>query len=191
MSKLRPTEAQDALAERGADAVVGRALSAPLYVTITFPRTTTKAKLRLVSRKERFEAMAEARTFLQDAGFPVDAAAVSALAGMEAWNYESGVRLLQRALRNYEDPTLELATVEDLRECDDDQLDAIWDLYERHKAEVDPLAAGTLTEKDVAEISAAAKKADASLLQSFGSRRLALYVTTLASPPASSPTSES
>jgi hypothetical protein len=182
---------QPLVVETGAAEVVGRALSAIVHIDIVVPRTNIRGKLRLVSRRERLEIVAELRAFLTEKGFQVDSNASSQLLGSEAWNYELAARMFSVAVRDPEDPSVPLATIDEWRDCDDAQLDAMWDFYEAHNRTIDPLASGELSRKEVDDIVAAAKKGDASLLMFFGLRRLALFVITSVSPHASSPTSES
>ena len=187
MARLVPTGLTEP-----APAVVSSALAAPPMIEVTVPRTTVRALMRVITRSERFQATADARAHLQASGFPIDATAGVSLGASEQWLYELALRTLAAALRDPEDSSEPLASIEEWRECDDDQIDAMWEQYESHRAKVDPLGANvSLTTDDVAQITAAAKKGDASLLMAFGLRRLALYVTTTACPPASSTTPES
>lgn len=188
--RLRPTltDARSP-AERAEDLVTSSLLGTPVHVDIIVPRTTVAAKMRLATRAERFEAEAEARRVLQAAGFPVDATAVSALGAHEQWQYELGVRILAVAVREPGDPARQLASVDEWRQCDDDQLDALWDRYQDLEAELDPLGAGPgLTKEERTALIAAAKKGDASLLMSYGSRKLALFAISSVEEPATSPT---
>lgn len=189
MTSLRPTMHSSPAAR--ASELVERTLAAPAFVDVVVPRTSVAGKMRLVTRAERFEATAEARKALEAAGFPVDVSAAAALGANEQWHNELGVRLLAIAVRDPANTDRALASLEEWRECDDDQLDAMWVRYQDLAAEFDPLGAGTLTEADAAAIASAAKKKDAGLLMSYGSRKLALYAISSAAPPASSETSPS
>lgn len=188
--RLRPTLTNPrSPAERAEDLVTSSLLGTPVHVDIVVPRTTVKAKMRLATRAERFEAEAETRRVLQAAGFPVDATAVSALGAHDQWQYELGARILAVAVRDPGAPECPLAPLEEWRQCDDDQLDALWDRYEDLEAELDPLGTGPgLTKEERTALIAAAKKGDASLLMSYGSRKLALFAISSAEEPASSPT---
>lgn len=178
--------------EARAEEFVELALGPEALFDIIVPRTNVAAKMRLPRRAERFAANADARSYLKESGFPVDATGLSALGTHEQWHYELGVRLLAVAVRDPIDPSRQLAPVEQWREeCDDDQLDALWERYEDIRALVDPMDAGVLSESDAIAIIAASKKKDVDVLMSFGSRKLALFAITSASPPASSTTSES
>jgi hypothetical protein len=160
------------------------------HIDVVIPRTQITAKMRLCSRREISEARAEARRALQAEGFPVDASAVAALGAGEEWQYELAVRTLAVAIRNPKKTELALASLDDWRECDDDQIAALMKTYDDFAARIDPLGenAPGLTEPEVHALIAAAKKKDADTLMSFGSRKLASFILTSAFPPASSPT---
>lgn len=184
--------ASPSTSEERAEELVERVLGRPAYIDIVVPRTTVRAKMRLPKRSERFQANADARRALADGGFPIDASAAAALGAGEQWHYELGARLLAVCVRDPQDPDGQpLATLEEWRECDDDQLDALWERFQDLEAELNPMDAGTLSPADAIAIEAAAKKKDAGSLMSFGSRRLALFAITSTSQPASSTTSES
>ena len=188
MNRLRPSGMPHEREQR-AESVVSTALSTPTLVDITIPRTSVKAKLRIVSRAERFNATAEARRALADGGIPVDATAVSSLGALEQWNYEFAVRILAVAVRDPARPERALEPLESWRDCDDDQIEALWSRYQDLEAELDPLGGSvTLSTEDQLAIEGAAKKGDAALLMSFGSQKLALFVTTSVARPASSAT---
>jgi hypothetical protein len=168
-------------------------LGARVHIEITIPRTEIKAVMRLCSRREEFEAKAEARRAMLEAGYPVDANAVTALGASEQWLAEVMVRMIAIAVRDPADPTKPLASLEDWQNCDDTQLVALWSLYQDHEHRIDPLGAAALTSEEQDALIAASKKKDVDLLMAFGSRRLALFAITSAFPPASSgtPTSSS
>lgn len=163
-------------------------LGARVHIDVTIPRTDVKAKMRLCSRSEEFEAKAEARTFLAENGFPIDHHAHSALGAGEEWVLELATRMLARAVRDPASPQLALAALEDWRACDDQQILALWVKYQDLASRLDPVGAETITVEQLRELDAAAKKKDLDLLMQFGSRLLALYATTLASPPTASET---
>jgi hypothetical protein len=180
----RSTSSDDTDVEQLVDLVGSRR-----HVDIVIPRTQIAAKMRLGSRREVSEARSDARRALQEAGFPVDASAVTALGAGEEWQYELSVRLLAVAIRNPSKTELALASVDDWRECDDDQIAALMRQYDDFAARVDPLGeeGAGLTDAEMIELVAAAKKKDADLLMSFGSRKLASFILTSASRPATSP----
>jgi hypothetical protein len=190
MPSLRPTQPKT-LDEQAAAELVERKLAAPVFVDVVVPRTNVAGRMRLVTRAERLQAHADTRRFLEKQGFPIDASAASSLGAHEQWQYELGLRLLAAAVRHPEDAELPLASVDEWRECDDDQIDALYTRLEDLRAEHDPLGAGELTREDVTAIIAAAKKKDAAVLMSFGSRKLALFAITSVEPLASSTTSPS
>lgn len=192
MGRLTPTMPSPLrTAEDRADELVAQTLGASPHIDIVIPRTQVAGKMRLPKRSERFEATSAARQALKEAGFPIDATAATALGAQEQWHYELGVRLLAVAVRDPNDVSRPLASVEEWRECDDDQLDATWERFEDLQAQLDPMEAGTLSQADAIAIAAASKKKDVVLLMSFGSRKLALFATTSESLPANSTTSAS
>jgi hypothetical protein len=159
-------------------------IGARVFVPVTIPRTTYKGQMRLVSRREMFELKAAVRRFFSEQGVPLDNHAAF---GAEEWTNEEVTRLLAVAVRNPRDPRLQLADVEEWRELDDDQIDALWREYQDHAARIDPIGhKPDLTPEDVAGIRGAAKKGELALTMSFGSRKLALYAMhSLTEPPTS------
>jgi len=147
--------------------------------------------MRLCSRREELEANSEARTAMIDAGYPVNAEARTALGGTQQWLVEVAVRMLQRAVRDPADPDRALASIDEWRECDDQQILALWARYQDLTNELDPIGAAALTDAQLAEIESAAKKKDADLLMEFGSRSLALFAITSVDQLSKSPTPSS
>lgn len=186
---LRPSTGASSREPVDADSVASVALTgARPFLDIVIPRTAIKARLRLCSRREEFQAKAEARAAMLEAGYPVDGNAIGALGAAEQWLAEVMVRMLAIAVREpgtSPNPPA-LATLEDWQDCDDQQLIALWTMYQDHEHRHDPIGADRLTDEELAAIVAASKKKDADSLMAFGSRRLALYAITTASPPASS-----
>lgn len=163
-------------------------IGARRHVDIVVPRTEIRGKMRLCSRAEELEANADARRTMIEAGFPVDTGAHSALGGTIHWSLEVAVRMLAVAVRELENTERALASVDEWRECDDQQILALQTRYQDLVAELDPLGANALTDGQLAGLTAAAKKKDADLLMAFGSRLLALFAITSADQPASSET---
>lgn len=192
---LRPTSPSSTRAEHladQADATVRLVGSRP-FIDITIPRTNIKARLRLCSRREEFQAKAEARRAMIEAGYPVDANAVGALGAGEQWIAEVMVRMIAVAVREAgtdPDPRA-LASLDDWQDCDDQQLLALWTIYQDHEQRHDPVGADALTDEEIDQLVAASKKKDADTLMAFGSRRLALFAITTASRPATSETPRS
>lgn len=189
---LRPTTPslpQGTSSEAAADDVAD-GLGARVHIDVTIPRTSIRGRMRLLGRAETFAVTAEARQALAAGGFPVDATAATALGANENWQYELIARTLAIAVRNPRDEARALASVDDWRDCDDDQLAALYQEYKDHATRIDPLGAGAaqLTEEQVVFLRAAAKKKDSDLLISFGSRRLASFICISDDPPASSAT---
>lgn len=183
---LRPTRGNAAIRSDAAKVESGAltdAIGTRTHIDVLVPRTEVAAKMRLATRAERFDATAETRRFIEAAGFPVDASAVSALGAHEQWSYELGLRILAVAVREAANPERALASVEEWRQCDDDQLDALWSRYQDLEAELDPLGVGELSKADESTILAAARKADVDLLTSFGSRKLAQCIVAIHAPP--------
>lgn len=184
MSRLRPSTSEaDPIEER-----VDR-LGSTVHVDIVIPKTSTRAKLRICKRSEISAARAETRRYLEAEGFPVDATAVTSLGSGDEWQYELSVRIIATAVRDPKDPTRALASIEEWREeCDDDQIAALMKMYDDHCEREDPIGQASLTEAELAQLVAAAKKKDADSLMAFGSRKLALFAITSANLPATSQT---
>ena len=187
MPDLRP-KSSDTRAPRGDVRRLADTLGVRVHVDITVPRTDVRGKMRLCSRAEELEANADARAAMVEAGYPVNAEAHTALGGTQQWLVEVAVRMLAVAVRDPSNTDLALASLDEWRDCDDQQILALWSRYQDLANELDPLGAGTLTDDQLAQLTAAAKKKDVDLLMACGSRSLALYVTTLVAPPASSAT---
>lgn len=157
--------------------------SARPIVDIVIPRTTVAARLRLLSRAEQFEATAGAHELFEKRGLPTSGSGFTLV--IAEWNGEIAVRHLAIAVRAA-GADAPLATLEQWRDdADDDQIATLWAEYRDLANRFDPLGATTITEAEVAALQSAAKKKDADLLMSFGSRKLALFITTTADPPAS------
>ncbi|MGN6103734.1 MAG: hypothetical protein ACTHU0_01390 [Kofleriaceae bacterium] len=177
--------------EAEADALVDRLGVLP-SIDIVVPRTRTRARMRLLSRGELHHAKAQARRALQDSGFPTDGTAVTSLGAWDEWQYELAVQMFAVAVRE-PDPTVDraLCSIDEWREeCDDDQIAALNRQYQDLAARHDPLGEGAAALTSELEIAllAAAKKKDADLLMSYGSRALATFIITSVDQPASSPT---
>lgn len=160
-------------------------LGARRYRDIIIPRSNIAGKMRLVSRAEEFAVDADTRKFLSLNSFPVDGAAHSSLGAPLAWNFERIVRILHKAIREPANVGRELASLDDYRDLDDDQLDALWAMYEDWRAEIDPVGAGSITEDEFAKMLELAKKKDAAGLMRFGSSKLARFAITSADQPSS------
>ncbi|MBA2718933.1 MAG: hypothetical protein H0U52_06800 [Chloroflexi bacterium] len=158
-----------------------------MHVDIVVPRTQIPAKMRLLSRREEFEAKSEARTAMLDAGYPLGGESRE-FGTAEQWLVEVAVRMVAVAVREPTNPERALASIDDWRDCDDNQILALWSEYCDLAARLDPVGSNKLTDQELDGIIASAKKKDVDLLMAFGSRRLALFAITSASPPASSET---
>ena len=101
------------------------------------------------------------------------------------WHEELATRTLAVAVREPADVSRPLAPLTEWEECDDEQIAALWKQYQDLEECLDPLGAdhAVLTDADVAAMRDASKKKDVDLLMSFGSRRLAAFVTSTAAPP--------
>ncbi|MDQ3295072.1 MAG: hypothetical protein M3619_00620 [Myxococcota bacterium] len=164
-------------------------IGARVFVDVVVPRTKIAGRMRLVTRREQSEIRAEARQYLTDSGFPVDSSAITSLGAQEEWNAELAVRMLATAVRDPGNSELALASVDDWRECDDDQLGGLFDEYQQLAARVDPLGSGVeLSDSEFDQMVEAAKKKEPELLMSYGSRKQALFAITLASQLATSAT---
>ncbi len=159
-----------------AGGLVEAVLGSVVHREVTVPRTQVKGAMRLLRRAEETEVrvlvrreMAE-RFGLRDGGPGV-------LESYAEWREAWRLHFVAIAVRNPLDPSQPLATVEEWAACDDVQLLALWSIYQDLEAELDPFGptAPPLTEEEAGAIRAAAKKGEADLLTSYGSRRLALF----------------
>lgn len=185
MSGFRPTEAQaQAAPDAGdvADDEIIDFIGARLYEPIIVPRTKYRGKMRVVSRNETFALKAAARKFFEAEGMPLDNHAAF---GAEEWTNEIALRMLAVAVRNPRDPSMPLASLDEWRELDDDQVDKLWTDYRDFAERVDPVGQRELTDQEFEAIDRDAKKKRLDLTMLFGSRRLALYAMRLAARPTS------
>lgn len=172
--------AQDELA-------VGRGLAdvveARVHVDIVVPRTQIAGKLRLLSRKEMSEARIATLFALRENGIEKNA---PSHIFVEEWNNELDARIMSLAVRDPNDVMRALASIEDWRECDEDQIVSLFVQYKDLADRIDPLGQGVgLTEDEVRAMTEAAKKKHDDILLSYGSRKLALFAISSAAPPSS------
>lgn len=163
------------------------ALGARVHIDVQIPRTQVAAKMRLVSRSEELGIVAETREMLRQRKLPLDAAALASLGMVNEWNCEIAARTLAIAVRDPEDTSRPLASLEEWRECDDDQIGALWEEYQDLRERIDPLKNyEQLSEQELAAMVSAAKKKppEIDLLMSYGSRKLALFAISTVAPPA-------
>lgn len=191
MSRLRPigTPALPARPEVAAEGggrgeLAAAVLESRVYREVTVPRTAIPAKMRLLSRTEAKAVRSASRSAVAQLGL---VAAGPEVESLTEWREERALRTVAVAMRDPANPERPLAGLAEWEECDDDQILALWDIYQDLAAELDPLgdSAPPLTEGELAELVAAAKKGDAGLLMSFGSRRLALFAISSADRPSS------
>lgn len=185
MADLRPSHIPTRDTVKRAEQVVDAILAGRVFTDIVIPRTQVRGKMRIVSRAEASEATRAARAQLSAAGYAIDMQGAASLGTIEEWNSERALQFLAAAVRDPERPELPLASVDEWRQCDDDQIGAMWSRYQDFAAQYDPLASDELSEADMLAIAVAAKKKERLLLMAFGSSKLAAYVTTTVAPPAS------
>lgn len=182
--RLKPTEPADA-AKIGAG--LADLLGARLHVDVTIPRTTIAGAMRLVDRTESLAIKAATRKVFQAAGLITEAGNVVETA-VDDWNAEIGVRHLALAVRDPSNHAKPLDSLDEWRQCDDDQIAGLWNRYQDLREELDPLGANEDTLKlsaaDLEMMRAASKKKEHGLLMSFGSRKLAAFAIISAEPPA-------
>ena len=161
--------------------LVAAILGARVHVDIVVPRTSITGRMRLLSQAERSKIQSEARIAVATLG--AEGANVDLFS---EFREEKVVRSIAIAIRDPADESRPLADLADWIECDEDQLAALWERYQDLSAALDPLGANVeITEIEVLEIEAAAKKKDLDLLTSYGSRKLARYAITSGAPPVS------
>lgn len=162
------------------------AVGARVHVDVTIPRTQIKGRMRLVVRHEVAALRSETYAFFAAEERAVTPATLALPAVLEDWNAEIAVRHLAIAVRDPADESKPLASLDEWRELDDDQIGALLGEYKDLGARLDPIALDThLTSEEEAALRAAAKKGDVEILMSFGCLKLAIFATTSADPPAS------
>lgn len=156
----------------------GVVAEARIHVEVTVPRTKIIGRMRILTRQERLTVRLEARAFLKSAGLDGPALEVT-----EEWRAELATRTIAVAMRSPDNINDTLATLEAWNQCDEGQLDFLWQRYQDLVAQVDPLdlESSTITAADVAVIADAAKKKQSTLLMSYGSPKLAAYAISMAS----------
>lgn len=158
------------------------AVASRVAYPITIPLTNIAARMRLVSRSEAMRITIEARAALADANLPIDNAGMSSIGVIGEYRSEEIVRIMAAAVLHAtkEEP---IASVEEWRECSDEQLTMLFRDYNDISAQADPLGDGEFLAADqFAIIDSAAKKKDLVSLIACGSRSLAIYIATLAAP---------
>ncbi len=163
-----PSAAPDSGAGGLADAIGAR-----IYVDVVVPRTQIAAKLRLLSRSEMSEVKVATLYALNQMGIdkstPIDVYA-------QELNAERDARIVSLAVRDPRDVTKPLASIEDWRQLDDDQIIAMFVQYNDLANRLDPLGETMeLSVEEIAAMTSAAKKKLADILLSYGSRKLALF----------------
>jgi hypothetical protein len=171
--------AKDAAVAEQAEDIVAAALAGVAWRDVIVPRTSIRGRMRLLNRAEKAQVRMDVRRDL------VERHGITPSPGWETlpeWREERVLRVVTTAVRDPADPGRQLADVDWWATLDDGQLDALWDAYQDLEAQADPLGpnAPPLSEKEVAAMLAAAKKGDADLLMSYGSRKQALFEISLA-----------
>lgn len=153
----------------------------------SFPqRADIKARMRLVSRAAAFKITAETRLFMGDAGFSLAVAEMSSAGVLSEYQSEINTRLIAEAVSVYDGRNWTKLPLATWRDCSDEQLTALFRIYEDHSMAVDPI--GAISDSRFAEIESAAKKKQTELLMSFGRTELVSFVLTLVGQPSTSPT---
>lgn len=136
--------------------------------------------VRVLSRTETQECVADARRRFEDLKIPVDALS------LDAYQDEVLVQILYRSCRDPEAP--ERSIFVDVGDCRDnttvDEQAAMYLIYRDWQREEDPDAA-EITVDELRDIEITVKKKDLNLLKRFGSRALATYLLSMAGPPSS------
>ncbi len=184
--RLRGAVAPPTDADQPGAAGLAGLLGARVHVDVVIPRTQIAGKMRLLGRLETSTARADARRELAERGISTDPRDLMSPVIMDEWNNEVAVRTLAIAVRDPRDTELPLDTIEEWLQCDDDQIAALYIDYKDLATRLDPLGTDTqLTDQEMSAIDSAAKKKAVELLMDFGSRKLALFMTTSVVPPAS------
>lgn len=180
--RLRPTEPDAKALGDGLSDLRG----ARVHIDVTIPRTKIAGRMRLVDRDEALAIKSETRKLFARDGLLDTEGRVVGVAS-DDWNAEIGVRHLAIAVRDPGDVEKPIASLAEWRECDDDQIAGLWNRYQDLREQIDPLGEAEeslrLSVEDLDVIREAVKKKAASVLMSFGSRKLAIYMLTSAGLP--------
>jgi hypothetical protein len=172
-SRFKP-QAPAATEERGD--LAASVLDARPYRPVVVPRTSVKGDMRLLSRGEIESVRADCREHMRNLGIEGPG-----IEGFPDWREAFNLRLVATALRQPADRARPLGNLEEWKECDDEQILALYDTYQDMAAELDPLGHRVeLDEEDLRGLRAAAKKGDVPTLVSYGSQKLARMVALLA-----------
>lgn len=167
---------RDHVAERAS--LAATVLDCRTFVEVTIPRTTIRARLRVLTRSEAKEVRAEARRALAAQGLDECARSATPEAWRE-WHEELCTRSVAVAVRSLTDDT-PLAPLEEWELCGDDQIESMWQRYNDLQTQLDPLAAESLlSDAEVDAMRDAAKKKDSQLLISYGSSALATFAISM------------
>jgi hypothetical protein len=153
----------------------------------TIPIIGIACRMRLVSRSEALQITIAARAAMIDAGMSIDAVGMASIGTLSEYRSEEICRIMAVAVlhKTKDEP---IASLDEWRECSDEQLAICWRAYNDISAVADPLANGEVLQADeFTLLDAAAKKKDLPTLISYGSRSLAIYAATLASQASMSP----
>jgi hypothetical protein len=140
------------------------------------------AKIRMLSRAEEAEvdlAMARWMRVLQRDD-DITETVLSSIGGMPL-SSERATRIVAVAVRDPDDVSRPFGTLDEWRQLSDVQIGAAYDAYEDLVEELDPLGRG-LSSVEVEGIRDAVAKKNTTLLLAYGSRRLALYLSSTVEP---------
>jgi hypothetical protein len=156
--------------------------SAFTFRDITVPGVGA-AKIRMLSRTEEASVDLEMarwmRVLQRDEG--ITETVLSSIGGMPM-SSERATRVVAIAVRDPDDPSRPFGSLDEWRQLSDVQIGAAFDAYEDLVEELDPLGRG-LTEVEIEGIRDAVAKKNSTLLLAYGSRRLALYLSSTGAPP--------
>lgn len=182
--KLRPTSAPAAPPPASSRASLAvSVIDGREHRPMKVPRTAVEGVMRLCTRAEVRDIRAACRAMMAEFGI-----VGGGIESFPEWREEFNLRMVATAMRHPDAREAALAEVDEWRQCDEDQVNALWDAYEDMAAELDPLRdneKSKLTQAEYDEIVALAKAGDVGQLTSFGSQRLARALRSMAAPPAS------
>lgn len=182
MGRFRPTEPNAITIGEGLAELRG----AREHIDVTIPRTKIAGRMRMVDRDEALTIKSETRKLFASKGL-LDEQGRTVAVAIDDWNAEIGVRHLAVAIRDPKDESKTLDSLAEWRLCDDDQIAGLWNRYQDLREQLDPLGDAEetlrLSVEDLEVIREAVKKKAASVLMSFGSRKLAIYMLTSADTP--------
>jgi hypothetical protein len=167
-------------ASRFSAALAGR----QVFVDVELPRLGLRGKMRLIGAGRTLDIEGQVVAAMASRGLTQD------VLTQGDYETERALRTLAEAVRDPDDVTKPLGTVDEWAVLDIDAIAEVWRAYGDLREQHDPVAA-EITAADWAAIREALEKKSAAALRFFGVRKLAVFMTTSGGPLPTSPTPRS